>query len=296
MPATSENFADLLEPGLRKIFTDVYREKPQMMDMLFSVQKSGESYEKDSSVGAFGTVPEFTGKVSYDDIYQGYDKTYTHKEYAKGFQIERKLFDDDLYNIISKKPKGLATSARRTREAHAASVFNNAFTTEPSDGDGCELCASDHPNTSNSTTQSNEGTAALSPTAVESARRLMIDFRDDRDGKLDIMPDLILIPRALEETAFEIINSSGKVDTAENNPNFHKGKYKLAVWDYLTDSNNWYLIDQEYMKTFLQWFDRIPLEFNQDKDFDTYIAKYSCYMRYTYGWSDWKWIYGQLVT
>ena len=33
MPAVSEMFGDLLEPGLRKIFVDVYREKPQMMDM-----------------------------------------------------------------------------------------------------------------------------------------------------------------------------------------------------------------------------------------------------------------------
>jgi len=296
MAATSENFGDLLEPGLRKIFTDVYREKPQMMDMLYNVQSSSESYEKDSSVGSFGTVPEFTGTVSYDDVYQGYDKTYTHKEYAKGFKVQRSLFDDDLYNVISKRPKGLGTSARRTRESASASTFNNAFTSEPTDGDGAELCASDHASNATSTTQSNEGTTALSPTAVETARRLMIAFKDDRDGKIDIMPDLLLVPRDLEETAFEIISSKGKVDSADNNANFHFGKYKLAVWDYLTDSNNWFLIDQDYMKIYLQWFDRIPLEFNQDKDFDTYIAKFSCYMRYSFSWSDWRWIYGQLVT
>lgn len=96
MAAVSENFGNLLEPGLRKIFVDVYREKPQMMDMLYNVQPSSESYEKDSSVGSFGTVPKFTGTVAYDDIYQGYDKTYTHDQYAKGFKIERTLFDDDL--------------------------------------------------------------------------------------------------------------------------------------------------------------------------------------------------------
>jgi len=69
--ATSEQFADLLEPGLRTIFTDTYAEKPQMIDQLFSMGKSGGSYEKDSSVGSFGLVPEFTGTLSYDDIYQG---------------------------------------------------------------------------------------------------------------------------------------------------------------------------------------------------------------------------------
>lgn len=46
------------------------------------------------------------------------------------------------------------------------------------------------------------------------------------------------------------------------------------------------MIDSDYMKIYLQWFDRIALEFNQDKDFDTYIAKYSCYMRFSYGSND----------
>ena len=30
-------------------------------------------------------------------------------------------------------------------------------------------------------------------------------------------------------------------------------------------------------------------------DFDTYISKWSTYCRYSYGFSDWTWIYGQNV-
>lgn len=51
-----------------------------------------------------------------------------------------------------------------------------------------------------------------------------------------------------------------------------------------------------YMKMFLKWFDRIPVEFNKDKDFDTYVSKWSVYTRYSYGFSDWKWIYGHNVS
>ena len=60
--------------------------------------------------------------------------------------------------------------------------------------------------------------------------------------------------------------------------------------------NNWFLIDSRYMKLFLKWFDRIPVEFNKDKDFDTYIAKWSVYTRYSFGFSGWQWIYGAQVT
>ena len=38
---------------------------------------------------------------------------------------------------------------------------------------------------------------------------------------------------------------------------------------YLNDSNNWFFMDSRMSKMYLKWFDRIPVEFNKDKDFDT---------------------------
>lgn len=307
MPAISENFGDLLEPGLRKIFTEQYNELPSMLGALFNIQSSDTSYEKDSSVGSFDDFPVFQGQISYDEVYQGYDVTYTPVEFAKGFQIERKLYDDDLYNVIAKKPSGLARSAKRSREKYGAQVFNNAFsgsgsiqisgTTVLSNSEALSLCNSSHTSTAPGVAvQSNSGTSALSATAIEAARLAMAGFKDDRGNLISVIPDLILVPRNLEQTAFEIIASKGKVDSAENNENFHFGRYKLAVWDFLTDSNNWFLIDSRMMKDFLQWFDRVPLEFFQDKSFDTLIAKYAAYMRFSMGWSDWRWIYGNAVS
>ena len=306
MPAVSENFSDLLEPGLRKIFTEQFSQLPEMRPLLFNVQSADTSYEKDSSVGAFGDFPVFQGAITYDEVYQGYDVTYTHAEFAKGFKIERKLFDDDLYNVIARKPRGLALSANRTQEKYAATVFNSAFSgtgtiqingvTVLNNTEALSLCNSAHTSTASTLTQGNSGTTALSATAVEATRILMSQFKDDRDNLISVQPDLILVPRAMEETAWEIISSKGKVDSAENNANFHFGKYKLAVWDYLSDSNNWFMIDSNMAKMFLQWFDRIPLEFFQDKSFDTLIAKYAGYSRFSYGWSDWRWIYGHNVT
>jgi hypothetical protein len=48
---------------------------------------------------------------------------------VKGIKIERKLVDDDQYSVINKRPQQLALVARRSREKHGASVFNNAFNT-----------------------------------------------------------------------------------------------------------------------------------------------------------------------
>jgi hypothetical protein len=48
------------------------------------------------------------------------------------------------------------------------------------------------------------------------------------------------------------------------------------------------------MKRFLKWYDRVPIEFKMEEDFDTLVAKFRAYMRYACGWSDWFWVYGNI--
>jgi hypothetical protein len=105
---------------------------------------------------------------------------------------------------------------------------------------------------------------------------------------------MLIVPVDLESYAYEIINSRGKVDTAQNNVNFHVGRYKLVVWpNYLTSSTRWFMVDSRIMKMYLNWFDRITPQFYKDTDFDTLLAKFAGYMRYSYGWSDWRFVYGE---
>lgn len=301
MVHVAENWPDLLEPTFREIVgTEYYSftKNKSNLSILFNMGTSEKNYEQFSSAGALGDWDEFTGTVAYGDTAQGYDTKISFPEYAKGIKVERKLADDDLSNIMNSRPEELGRSAARTREKHGAGAFNNAFTSEDSTkGDGAELCASDHANAGDGTTQSNKGTTALSATAVETVRRAMTAFKGDQNEIISVNPDMILAPINLEEAAYEIINSKGKVDVSTNNVNFHQGKYKLVVWpNFLTDSNNWFMIDSELMNRYMRWYDRIPLEFFQDKDSDTLLAKYIGYMRYGWYWTNWIWIFGELVS
>lgn len=294
--ARREHFGKLLEPGLRKIFYETYEHIPSMINEIFNVQTTSNPYEEDTSIGTMGEFPEFEGTVEYDRPYAGYTKLYEFPEFAKGFRIERKLYDDDRYNIINKRPAGLAISATRRREADAASLFENAFDSDYEGPDGVALCSTAHPSKAPGVgNRSNKGTAALSHEALQDAKLAMRDFRDDRNERISVVPDTLIIPPDLEETAWELIKSEKKVDTAENNPNIHQGKYTLIVWDYLEDSSNWFMVDSNYAKMFLNWFDRVPIEFAMEEEFDTLVAKFRAYMRYSFGWSDWVWIYGSEV-
>jgi len=299
--AISEQWAYLLEPGLRTIF-EMQAEAlaaQSRIPLLFNVTTSNKAQEFDLGVGGFADFNEFEGRIEYDDHDQGYRTTYTHKEYVKGFKVERKLVDDDLYNIINERPRGLALSATRTMEKHAASVFNNAFSSSYTGGDSVALCSASHPySPENATVQSNTGTSALSYDAIIATKKLMRSYTDDRGELVPINPDTLLIPPELEDQAFEIMKASGKPGTADNDANYAATTIsRTIVWDYMTDANNWFLIDSQLARLRLNWFNRVPLDFKMDPTSDfTLEARFRAYMRYSYGWSDWRWVYGHNVT
>lgn len=297
--AITENFGDLLDARMRKIFDKEYKENidESMVPMIFGMETSTRNYEIVSGIGGMGDVQDFDGSISYDSMGQLYDKTFSFPEKALGFKVERKLYDDDMFGIMDRRPWQLAVSSARTREKTGAAIFNGAFT--GTDGpDSLSLCNSSHPySPDDATTMDNSGTTALSATAIEATRRIgHTDIFNDRGQLMGINYDTILCTVNNEEAAWEVINSSGKVDTADNNRNFHNGRYKLAVWDRLTDSNNWFMMDSKLCKMFLLWWDRVKTEFNYDRDFDTMVAKWSVYERYSAGWADWRGVYGHNVS
>lgn len=301
--AISEQWAYLLEPGLRAIFEKQYAAlaAPSRIQTLFNIARSTKAQEHDLGVGGFSDFTEYKGFINYDDPEQGYRTTYTHVEYTKGFAVERKLVDFDQYNIINRRPAAMALAAARKREKDAASVFNNAFSSSYPGGDSVALCGAHPYSPSNATTQSNTGTTALSYQAVVDTRKLMRAYEDDRGELVPVNPNLILVPPELEDTAHDIVMTmTGKPGTADNSANFVRDAgISYVVWDYLTDANNWFLIDASMSKMLLNWFNSLPVdvEFAMDPTSDfNLVAKFRGYMRYSYGWSDWLWVYGHNVT
>jgi len=215
MAAISTQFADLLDPRLRRIFDERFDQLPDMKGRFYNIVDGASGPTKAdyrvSQVGTFGDIPEFSGSVTYDDVYQGYDSTITPKEYASGFQVERKLHDDDLTNIIDGKPKALATAFQRTQQTHAASTFNNAFSLDStwlSHTEGVALCSNSHTTTSGASVATgfdNLATGSFSTVALASARIQMIGFRGDRAERISVVPSMILHPPDMYQTVHEVL-------------------------------------------------------------------------------------------
>ena len=302
-PHVSSAFGDLLDPRFQKIFYERYNQLPSMLGEFYSfVPTNGRADMRWSDVGTLPDWSAFSGTVNYGSSSQGYDTIATPLEFASGIQIERKLFDDDQYNIMDQRPKALATSAQRTREKHGARLFNNAFSVDTLfyvNSEGVALCSNSHTTTSGASTASgfdNLGTSALSATAVAAARITARNFRGDQAERIDVNLDELIIPPDLYEEAFEIVSSMGKVDTDLNNRNVHQGNYTIKEWNYLTDTNNWFLADSVARGDMVHWTDRIPMEFAMAEDLDTILAKWRGYMRYAMDHSNWRWVLGHQVS
>ena len=110
------------------------------------------------------------------------------------------------------------------------------------------------------------------------------------------MPNGILYPIDLYDVAEEIIRSTGKVDTANNNVNVHSGQYTGTDWEYLSDTNDWFMYDSTLQKQWVKWIDRVMAEFGMVEDFDSLVGKWRVYNRYSLGWLDWRWILGAQVS
>ena len=304
MPLTSGNFADLLKPGLKRTF-DIAMSRPRpIMEMLFGVESSTRFEEQYQGMGAQGLVPPFDGTVPYHDFDAGYRTDIRNYEFAMGTQVERRLVDDDQYNQISRRASNMADSFNVTVETDAANVFINGFTDSGTNrmgastngADGVALLSAAHPyspaNTGN--TQANEGTLALTIDNLDTTRQAMRSFVDDSGLMLGVNPDMLLVPPELERTATQLVSERAIYEpgSAQYDLNIFSGRFRPVVWDRLTDSNAWFLIDSTLMKQHLIWQWRIRPEFAQADDFDGLTAKYRGYMRYGIGWTDWKWIYG----
>jgi len=305
MPLTSGNFADLLKPGLKRIY-DIGMSRPRpIMEMLFGVEASTRFEEQYQGMGTMGVVPPFDGTVPYHDFDAGYRTDIRNYEFAMGIQVERRLVDDDQYNQINRRASNMSDSFNQTIEQDAVNVFINGFTDSGTNrmgastngADGVALLSTAHPhspaNTNN--TQANEATLALTIDNIDTTRQAMRNFTDDQGNLLGVNPDMLLVPPELERTATQLVSERAIYEpgSAQYDVNMFSGRFRPVVWDRLTDANAWFLIDSTLMKQHLIWQWRIRPEFAQAEDFDGLTAKFRGYMRYGIGWTDWRWIYGQ---
>lgn len=296
---TSEPFGRLLEPGLRKIFFEYLKELPEQFPRVYKMNTSNKATETDYGLGAFNDWSKRESEISvvdYQKISPGLERIYRHESFTQGFMIGRELYDDEQYRQMTKMPKALARAGRQTVEKHTAEFLFKGFEDEIYDGK--PLFAKDHPLVDNdSKVGCNLIEGPLNEENLKKAIKVMQEQVDEAGNLVQMKPDKLIIPPALEDTAKRLLHSTLLPGTELNDTNKYliESGISIVIMDYLSEAGVgsdtvWILQDSNNHE--LNFFWRVKPEFKHDEDFDTFVAKYRGYMRYSYGASDWRGLVG----
>lgn len=294
---TTGNIPKALWPGVDAWFGMAYEKHAPQWPKLFDHNTSDKKYEEQVQVIGMGAAPVKAegSPVSYDTVQQGYISRYTHNAVALGFIVTHEEMEDNLYMELGRqRSEGLAFAMNQAKEITGANVYNNAFSASYLGGDGVALISTSHPTQSGNQSNTLTTAAQLSEASIES---LFINIRnatDDRGLKININPRCLVVPPQLEPDAYRIVNSVLQNDSANNAVNFMKatGMFPDGIVTnvYLTNNHYWYI--RTDCPTGINYFEREAMKFTQDNDFDTENAKFKAYERYSFGWTDWRALWG----
>jgi hypothetical protein len=294
---TSGAHPKALWPGIKKWWGRTYTEHKVEYTDLFETDSSQKQYEEDVQVTGFGLAPVKPegAAVSYDSEVQGFVSRYTHVAYALGYIVTHEELKDNLYEVVSKRrAQALAFSHRQTKENVAANVYNRAFNSAFTFGDGTEMIATTHSTKSGNQSNHLATAADISEAALEDLIIQIMGATNDRGLKFNNMPKSLHVPRQLWFEANRILKSVLQHDTANNAINVLRSTNALPggikVNHYFTDVDAWF-IRTNVMRGLIH-YERETIDFDQDNDFDTKNAKAKCYERYSFGMTDFRQIYG----
>ena len=294
---------DLLLPGLRGV-EGKYEQIPSQYDKIFTKHESKMALERTAEMRFLGLAQLKTegGQTAFDNnAGERYVYNQEHTEIALGYAITRKAIDDNLYKTqFAPSNLGLIESFQQTKEIYGANILNTATTYNASvGGDGKALIATDHP--------IDGGTVANRPavdvdlneaTLLNAMISVRTNFKDQAGLKVFARARKLIVPPQLEPVAIRLTKTELRPGTADNDVNaimMTAGGLpeSYMVNDFLTSATAWFLLTNI---DGLSYMVRMPFETDMQVDFVTDNLLVKGYERYSFGYYNWRSIFGSFPT
>ena len=303
MAVNLSQIKDLLLPGLRGI-EGKYEMIPSQYDKIFTKHDSKLALERTAELRFLGLAQLKTegGQTAFDSgAGERFVYNQEHTEIGLGYAITRKAIDDNIYKTqFHPSNLGLVEAFQQTKEIYGASVLNNATTYNNAvGGDGVSLCSTAHPidggsvaNTPTVQVDLNEATLLNAMIAVRT------NFRDQAGLKVFARARKLIVPPQLEPVAIRLTKTELRPGTADNDVNailttaggLSEG---YMVNDFLTSAYAWFLLTNI---DGLSYMERVRFETDMQVDFVTDNLLVKAYERYSFGYYNWRSIYGSFPT
>jgi len=290
-------FTKQLNLGLNTVFGMEYDRYPEQWRSLYSTEQSMKAFEEDVQMIGFGAAPTKAegAMISYDSGREGFVSRYVHETVALAFAITEEAEEDGLYGSLGAKyARALARSMQHTKEIKGANIFNNATTTSTG-GDGVALMNGSHPLGGGGTASNILATPAdLSETSLETLLVQISQAVDDRSIPIALSGRKLAVPPGLIFIAERIIKSNLRPGTADNDINAMRNMGMIpegvVVNQRFTNPDQYFILTDcpDGMKHFV----RSPIKKAVEGDFESGNLRYKCRERYSFGFTDWRGVYG----
>ena len=294
---------DLLLPGLRGI-EGKYEMIPSQYDRIYTKHDSKLALERTAEMRFLGLAQLKTegGQTSFDNgAGERFVYNQEHSEIALGYAITRKAVDDNLYKTqFHPSNLGLIESFQQTKEIYGANILNTATTYNANvGGDGVALCSTAHP--IDGSTVANRPTTDVDlneATLLNGMISIRTNFKDMAGLKVFARGRKLVVPPQLEPVAIRLTKTELRPGTADNDVNailtaaggLPEG---YMVNDFLTSPYAWFLLTNI---DGLSYMERVKFETDMQVDFVTDNLLVKGYERYSFGYYNWRSIWGSFPT
>lgn len=207
-------------------------QKPTYQRIATVVPSTTES-ETYAWLGDIPGMREWLGDREVQNL-SGSDYTIKNKDFELTVGVGRNAIEDDKIGLYNPSIQMLAESAALHPDELVFSLLSDAFTALCYDGK--PFFSADHP--VGEKTVSNKLTDKLSLQSYITARAMMQSFKNSKGRSLGLVPDLLVVPPALEATARDILIA----DYVNGTRNTMKDTAEIQVEPRLTSDSAWFLL------------------------------------------------------
>jgi hypothetical protein len=186
-------------------------------------------------------IPEGT-QYTQSRIAQGLSKTFTPTKYGGMVGITKEMIQDARFDTMGNWARKLGEALSQTREIGAVNLYNNAFSSELAE-DGLSLINSAHVVGAQTFSNVISGNPDLSETALQAAlAQFETAFIRSNGTYINIRPRILVVHPSNKRYAMELVGSSLKPDSADNNLNsILQDNLMVVSSPYFTDPDAWFL-------------------------------------------------------
>lgn len=193
--------------------------------------------------------------------------------------------DNKFFNPLKTLAAACGHSLAERKHIEAAALLNNGFSSDFLYGDNQPLFSASHPNKDTGPNSNLLPAADFNEESLEDMWLLVRDWKDQRGNKMVASLENLLFPIEYKFEVERLMKAAGRLNTANNDPNIHKGMPYIdggvMFNDWFTDPDAWFA--KTNIPDGMVHFSRQAPEPDNNKDFATRNFEYSVTERYGFG-------------